>query len=786
MNTPISSLRETLRTKLTSGQLRVNSAWGYVRSSIAHAKRAAQRWYAIQWQRIYGMHHRLSFWKARYGAVATSTFLILLVVVSGYLAPTLQGALEPYFSDDMRFAGFRTLLVTLGGSLIGATAIAFTLVMFAMQVNVERMPHGLFRKFSSDPKLLGAFASTFLLAIAIATMSIIPDTSWLAVATLTTCWGIVLILVLFLYAYRRALCLISPTQQLILVVADARRDLQTWVRRARRAAPLLEGSDLQNAEHESPLRSAHDLPRVTYFQLNPHWTAVAQKAILYSVSFSRRYAEHGDHEVARVALNAIVAINATYVEAKGKTFFANVLMFDNPLATDGFINDTLEHLRQNVKIGISRGDEQQIEQTVRAFVALCRIYLNIDYATEYASKTHAHLAAAYLSGAVQSVVPHNMPDVLMEGVRLMGEAGQLMLSKREVNEIATISEKIALISITGVAKEEYRPVTQIGMVQLAKFTFELIRGRSSDIHFAAGEIRGDVSLVTKLFLNIPDTPLSSIHSTYLAPYYSGTSAESLKNWLTELINALANAKADDEAAQRVIRHIEQWADGLYRTEKEIFLAAIQKRSHFTFDIVHWIAHVTKLLVAVSNAPACNDHTREELRRSALWLISVLSWVPDEKESVTFVENYDMTETLFDAAIDAHYCGCDEVAEQVRKLLFSWAFKAGKYETGWGILEQAFCGLATLDLVRGQDGSVLIAALSVRLAQENAPDQAIRDRAAREIREHAATLHRDRSPLSRIDYAMGRTDQGQLRLLLEEIANRLSPGTANEPINLDVF
>lgn len=647
---------------------------------IARAKRAAQRWYALQWQRIYGAHYRLSFWRAWYWFYATTVFLILLIVVSSSLAPTLQGALETYFSTDERFAGLRTLLVTLGGSLIGAAAIAFSLVMFAMQVNVERMPHGLFRKFSSDPKLLGAFATTFLLAIAVAGLSLIPDSSWLAIAMLMAGWGTVLILILFLYAYRRALSLISPTQQLALVVADARRDLQAWVRRAQRARPLLEPSDHQNTGHESP--STHDLPRVTYFQLNPHWTAVAQKAILYSISFARRYAEQGDHEVSRAAMNAIIAINAAYVEAKGKTFFTTHPMFDNPLARDTFINETLEHLRQNIQIGISRGDEQQIEQTFRVMAALCRIFLNFDYGTEHASKTHAHLAAAYLANAAESVVPHNMPDVLMEGVRLMGEAAQLMLRNAEVNEVVTISEKIALISCAGVAKEDYRPVTLTGMEQLAKLTFELIRGRSSDIHFAAGEIRGDVSLVAKLFLKLPDTPLSSIHSSYLAPYYSGTSAATLRTWLTELVNTLANTKADNEAAQRVIRNIEQWANDLYRTEKEIFLAAIEKRSHFTFDIVHWIGHVTKLLLAASNAPACNDHTRDELRKSALWLISVLSWVPDDKEAVAFVENYGMTETFFDAAMDARYRDCDKVAKQASDLLLSWAFKAGKYETGW--------------------------------------------------------------------------------------------------------
>lgn len=776
MNTPKRSLRETLRPKLISRHLRFDSTWPYVSSGIARAKRAAQRWYALQWQRLYGMHSRLSFWKTRYGSLATSVFLILLIIVSAILAPTFQGALELYFSTEARLTGLRTLFVTLGGSLVGAAAITFSLVMFAMQVNVERMPHGLFRKFSSDPKLLGAFAATFLLAIAVATLSLIPDRSWLAVAMLTASWGTTLILFLFLYAYRRALSLISPTQQLALVIADARQNLQAWVRRARRAAPLLEGADQQNAEHKSPLRSAHDLPRATYFRVNPHWTAVSEKAILYSISFARRYAEQGDHEVSRVALSAVVAINAAYVEAKGRTFFTNILMFDNPFTTDGFINDTLEHLRQNVQIGISRGDEQQIEETFRAIASLCQIFLNIDYATEHASKTHAHLAGTYLSGAVQSVVPHNMPDVLMEGVRLMGKVGQLMLSKGEVNEITTMSKKIALISWTGVAKEEYRPVTQTGMEQLANLTFKLICGRSSDIRFAAGAIRGDVSRVTKLFLSLPDTPLSSIHSAFLAPYYSGTSATSLQAWLTELVNELVEANADDEAAQRVIRNIEQWADGLYRTEKEIFLAALERRSHFTFDIVHWIAHVTKLLLALSNAPACSDHTQGKLRKNAYWLISVLSWVPDEKEAVAFVENYQFTEALFKAAIDAQNRGCDEVAGQVRRLLLSWAFKAGKYETGWGILSSAFCGLATLDLMRGQDGSVVIAVITERLAQENAPDQAIRDLAAREIRESAATIGYEYS-LSSIEYAMGQTDQRKLRPLLEEIANKLSPGIA---------
>jgi hypothetical protein len=775
-----------LRSKLTAARSRIGIAWGILRSWIIHVKVKVRCWHAMLWQLLYRTRYRLSLLKARYGGVATTSLMILLVVCSSYLAPTFQEALEPHFKTEERFAGFRALLLTLGGALIGATAIAFSLVMFAMQVNVERMPHGLFRRFSSDPKLLGSFSATFLLAITVATLSLIPDRSRLALAVLIAGWATVMILLLFLYAYRRALSLISPAQQLALVLEDAHRDLEAWGRRARRATPLFERSEHRNDDDKAKPASTHDLSRVAYFQINPHWTALAHQAVLHCMSFARRYAEHGDHEVSRAALTAVVAIHNAYVAAKGKTFFANVLLFENPLSRDGFITETLEHLRRNVQIGISRGDEQQIEQTFGAMAALCQIYLNIDYSTEHASKTHAHLAAGYLSNSVQSVLPRNMPDVVMEGIRLMGETAQLMISYAEPNDIVPTTERIALIASAGIVKEDYRPVTQIGMQQLARLTFELIRSKCFDIRYSVKKIRDDVSMVVKLFLNIPDTPLSSIHSSCLGPYYSSTNVDTLLGWLTELVNALVGTKADDKAAKGVIRHIEQWADRLYQTEKEIFLAAIEKRSPFTFDIVHWIAHITKLFLAVSNVAACDEYTRDELRKSALWLISVLSWVPDEKEAIGFVENYGMTETLFEVAIDAHNRGCDEVVVKVRDLLFSWAFKAGKHETGWGILERACCGLATLDLMRKQDGSWLTAAISERLAKGSAPDQALRDRAAREIRERAATLHHEQYSLSRIEYAMRHTDQDKLRSLLGEIANRLSPGTADEPVQTRPF
>lgn len=749
-----------------------------IKSTVIRRKKAVLRRIATLWQYAYRVQFRIGSWRYRYGGLAFAAVLALLVATSFYWSSELQKVLEAHYSTEQSIEGLRSLIQNISTALIGAAAIVTSLVLFAMQVNIERMPHGLFRRLSADRGLLSAFALTFLLAIGTATLSTYTEQSLLAPIVLSASWAITFIIVLFLYSYRRALVLINPLQQLGILINDTRREFRIWQRRAKRAMPLLEQED--NADvTPSPTDSTHDLARTTFFQINNRWTDGAKQAVQHAMSFARGYAEQGDHEVSGASLNAVIGISAAYIDTKGKTFYANNPFIDNPLASDGFINDTLEHLRKNIQNGIARRDEQQIEQTLQAMAALVQVYLGIDYSSPYASKSHAQLAAGYLACAVESVVPHNMADVLLEGQRLMGKSAQYLLANGNPEDIATLSEKIAMIACTGCAREDYRPVTMEGMTQLADLTFALLRSENHDINFAVGEVRQDVSLVVKLFLKVPDTPLSSSHSTYLGPYYSSTSTQSLRARLMTLVNAISEADSDNEDAKTVIRNIEQWADGIYQSEKELLLEAIKVKSHFTFDIIHWITGVTEILLAVSNAAACDDHARDELQKHARWLIATLTWIPDDKETVTFIENFQMTETLFEAAINAHNRGCDEIAKEIGEILLFWTFKGGRYQTGWGILERGLCGTAVFALMSGDEQTIVLMKLvEAHLSGESAPEQEIRDRAAKEIRERAAALYRDRHRSSRIEMGIAHADHEKLRPLLEGIAEILSPAIAH--------
>ena len=736
--------------------------------SRADIKKKITRRIATWWRSWYRIQYRLVNWKTRYGvyALATTFFFLLLVVL--YLLPIFQDVLGDHYSSQQRIEELRALMLNVGSALIGATAIVASLVLFATQVNVERLPHGLFHRLSKDYKLLGAFGSAFILAIVVTILSTFIDHEKLAIVVIIALLAIVFILYLFLYAYGRALNLINPLQQLRILRQTTRKELQGWARRAQRISPLLEGEEENESITSLHVDSTHDSARMAFFSLATYWTDGAKRAIGHAMSFARHYAEQGDYEVSEAALNTIVVINAAYIKSKGKTFYIS--------ETDSFISDTLEHLRKNVQAANARRDEQQIEQTLQAMATLLEVYLDIDYSSTDATKRHANLAAQYLADAVQTVVPHNMVDVLMEGQRLMGRCAGNILTRGNPANIATLSEKIALIACTGCVKEDYRPVTMEGMTQLSNLMFNLlVLAKGNDIRFAVREVRRNVALVVKSFLNVTDT---NIHRIFLGPYYSLTSTDCLQLRLTKWVN-IHTLNYDNADARAFIHNLEKWADGLYQTEKELLLAAIEANSQFTVDMIHRISGITEILLAVSNAPACDVPTQQKIRRHALWLISTLDWIPDDQETVTFVESFEITETLFKVAMEARDRGCDEIANKTGKILLFWTFKGGKFQTGWGVLERGLCACAVFALMGGKEQIASFkTAINSRILSDVALTQEMRDRAAIEIREKIERLQtQEHFPSSQIDVELSKADYESLRPLLQDVANILSPPNA---------
>lgn len=722
-----------------------------------------------------GQNRALSLWFQGWPALLFMFGISLAAVSYWVVGPALQTEIGELDKD--RLTALETLLVTVGGSLIGATAIVSAMVVYALQVNIERMPHALFRRLSSDLRLMLAFVGTVLLACLIASLAMVVTQNEVVLSLFTALWSLILVLILFGYAYRRTLDLVNPSFQLNYIVKQAQQDLARWGNFADKA---LRAAAQPKAAQDSP-KSTFDAPRLKLFLQFPQWTNSAAESLFYAASLASHYASKGDFGIVNAAYSAIIAIHTSYLRAKGNTFVAANGFMDSPLIGDTFINDTLESLRQTHREAIAQGKERYMVANLQVMAKLAELYLRIDYGPYGTNKTHSNLAAHYLAGAIKEVLPLNRPDVLMQGVRLLSRHTEYCIAYGGPNHIPELTERISEIALAGVVREDHFPVTVCALEELGKLSIVLLTSKQKyDLRFPLHELRGDIqNLALLLINNTKATALNNKHSQALAGYYSATSQSGFLVRLSELANQLLHAEADNKDAQQIIRNIREWSDQLYLTQKDLLLAAVEAQSPFVFDMVYWITHTSQVLAALSAASACNDHNRERLEKDATWLVCVLSWLPDDKDSVARLAHYQVDERLFECAMQLYGHGCFNVAKRVASLLLSWAFRAGRYQNGWGTLEHAIYCVAVLSLRPELQAAVSHDQIQEMMGKYPVP-QEILDRTAQDIRSKVESPFQFRM-LPGIEHEMSQEDPETLVSVLKRIANLLSPHTANDPV-----
>lgn len=694
-------------------------------------------------------------------AATTGIVFVASIVLMAFFGTGLSGllggkdAVEPVAD----------LLLQMGAALIGATTIAFTLVMFAMQVNVERMPYGLFRRFSSDPPLMGAFGFTFLLSIAVAVASIVRSAALVPWLLFSLAWATVAIFGLFLFAYRRALKLISPAEQLGFVVRSAQRDLAWWDRRATlvtRRTPL----------KDPPSDSDWDHARIAFFLANKRWTETSRKAVEHMIAYARRYAETGDYEVCLVALNGLVTINQAYIQAKGRSFVPPSPFFDIPHLEDGFLTHGLEELRLLIDVSLTRADERQVCLGLEAFAVLCSRYAAVDYGKPQ-TMTHAHLAMSYLTGAVQSVVSREMTDVVMAGVRYVGEAARTMIARDGALDATSGIEALGVIGEAMARKLDTQPAAQVAIGQLSNITAFLLLSPAHRGRLALQSTVDAVMLVSHGVLAIKATaPGVRVHSMNLAAFFGMTSLGGLTARLTDYGNGVLDEAADPDRVADLAETLHEFVEVLRERLKTLLLTSIMLRSSLTFDLISWIPHVTEVLLAVATADHCPDGLRRRLERDAIGLGQLFTWIPEDAGMMEHADHSRLTEQLFELVLKARRRDSDQGVVQFSRVLLGWTFKAGNVGAGRYIMQRGLTGLAILSL--SPDGPYDPRGLKLAILDELAK----RSAAQPTFDEVATLLRRGHSDVSSsldvIENAAESVPAGQLDELLCEIADLLSP------------
>lgn len=717
----------------------------------------------------------LTQWKNAHKRILIVGAIIFLLLSTFLFLMPYKHAFELYFSNDNILSVLRSLLGGIGAALIGATAIVFSLIVFSMQTNIERMPHGLFRKFGSDLLLLGSFLGSFVIAILVASMSLIPNNKLSMCAIFLSVWGVIAVLILFLYAYQRALKLINPITQLTLMYNAVRRDLVKWDRLATRAQDIMVNHDDDKSKIENLNEKVLDVKRIIFLENNHGWETTAVQAINYCISYAKRYAELGDYDVSDYSFDRIMYINAKYCSVKRGTYIE-----DNPLLnivdnSDAFINLSLEHLRQTMQTALARGDEKLASSTLRGMSGLYSVYLSIEYAGRTRSKHHAMLAAGYISSAVESVIPQNMADVMMEGIKLMGRNSVKALSYANASDIVGTIQKISMFSTISLKNTVLQPVTLTAFSQFSDINIQLIIKGDINSGFTMDILQKSISEAAIVFLHTEDTPINSRHSYILSPYYSVANVTGFISRIKEIVNYLIDNEIEAESSKVIIRNVEKWADKLYQSQKEVLLVAANKRSSFIYDLIPWNVMVCEVLLALSESQLCDDYHSEKLKKHSIWLIATLLWIPEEQEVVTFVNNGSLVDSIFEAAMMGLSRNSPEFYDMCKKILEGWVKKTAQHVSTRSGFEDAIKSLVALTVKEGtvDAQNKLLDKLKDILSKIKSPSKELRELTARHLLRNAKDYRCRVGFYSSVDIFLSQCDTDSTVALFTKVAEILN-------------
>ncbi|WP_156952751.1 hypothetical protein [Maridesulfovibrio frigidus] len=659
-------------------------------------KESPKIWKAKAWNKWHWLQYHAAIATNKY---SSRTFLIALAItyISTFaFLPSFELLPNNFFSNN--FQPLTSLFLSLGCALLGSSAIAFSFMMFAMQVNIERLPHGLFHKFSSDKKLLFYLTGSIGLAISIVSLSMIPDSSWAAFAVANSTIGTISIFVLFLCGYKRALSLIDPSNQLEILLKETQKSFQIWDKRCERARPFYH-TDSDN-ELDLLAENSMDFSRRAYFENNPYWHNQAVEACKHSISFANKYASRGEYEISGKALNCIILVNSEYVKIKGTTFFSNNSFIPTGYSHDNFISHSLELIRQYTSTGLHNKDERHIEQALSCMHSLANIFLAIKYSSVRSNKSHANLALGYLERAIMNIVPLCMDDVIMNGLREIGDLSREYALQAQPNDLAQFAETICKISLTRMSSPDSFPVVQIASEQLSKLTLNALCNCKEGTSYLFSTISSQsYSLISVVFSTIPDAPLLSNHSSYLSSLYSPINTQGFMRLFLGLTAELSRQESTlVDSHEHCFLNIIEWLKSIQDSHVKIFNQAASSQLPICTDLVMWTTSIIKGLITLTKSPHCPEELVPRLHKHIVGLSRTFIYTEESRDIFSHLETNSVTSNIFSCCQYAWQEEIPELSEKLQEVLFNWTKKAGQFETGWGIAGRGILGICAFSLI----------------------------------------------------------------------------------------
>lgn len=616
--------------------------------------------------------HRLWEIGNRHGAVPIAAAIAAFVYFG--LSFWFQDWFAPIVTRLIKEDALRTLALTLGAAVFGITAIFGSVVLAATQINIERLPHSLFKSVSRRRSLiLVSVVSVFVAALLMA-LSVIELDHYEYVATVM----LVAALIATGGLFRRALVsldsLIDPFQQAKEAAEIGRKTLQMWSG----WASLFERTKLSSlprtSERSSNTKGIFLVARFTFFTHQKSWIWRPVQCIRYLSHLARVYAAKGDHEVVRAALVEIITLCASYIHARQSTFVQSSAFVEVPGSGDEFFTQCYEELRMLFLEAATRPDEKCMVLVVECLAQISILQCSIEYDSTYEpSKTHAHVSTGYLTSLVKDAAAAKRVDVLIALARSLGAVGEAYVKCDDWVGAAAVLRGLSQIAAPGLIAPDWMPASLEAMNQLSEIIFATLIRRGRSFRSLYNEAFSIVQTLLRIYLT--QCKANAVDAITgggaFGRFFLVTSPNGLVPRVLQLADELHRQHKGDSRFEHVATNIcELFEDGrqFYR---EAIPAALSARSMIAQSLLVHVDEIVKALMLVGDASA-SKYLREKLEGELEKWTWLFLQIPEGKPAAEWANTWRVDEHLYELGGIAAALEYPGLVEEIVSVLLSLA------------------------------------------------------------------------------------------------------------------
>ncbi|ELB1500468.1 hypothetical protein QPP81_003653 [Vibrio alginolyticus] len=482
-----------------------------------------------------------------------------------------------------------SLLLTIGGALIGFTAIVFSLLLFSLQTNIQRLRYLDFHKFSTDKKIFTRLLFCFLIAITIAGSSLVKDQNISGQTLVIAVWLILLFIVLLYHSYKRALTLVNPIEQIHLILSYSSKQHNKWDKAIERALVI------NNRRSESePLKEQSDIDGLRYAHVSayPEQKQIPINAVDSLCVMAKTYADLNDINIAKTSLNSILQITRQYIEFRKNTFIDTDPFVTPDMSSELVFNNTFEQLRQLSAIAIASRNEQLIGFITETFARLATLFAHFNHIRNFQLQHQTSLAIQYLKSHIDLSMQLNNTDLMFNDAKVIGELGLNLIKSKSTENLEVVDTLLFNYGQHSLVKQDPAVIGAV-MDQYSRLTLFLLFSQS-DTKMICEKITNSIKELGKL--NSFIKKFQWLNLGYLSGYY-GCNPKSLMGLLFAQVNGLDISNAEHQKIKlRLISNILDWLDTSYRNRLEQFEYDQQNGCPTFQALTGWSIEMIKLLI----------------------------------------------------------------------------------------------------------------------------------------------------------------------------------------------